>query len=119
MLRVGLLTSTQAMLIGLFAPICWGMSVSLVRGIAEGFGMALGQFFPYCVATICVFFHCRFAGLSSYRQAVSLFRHTDGKPELSEFLSGHLYFERRRADDGSRHGQLFVAVTHNSLCRAL
>lgn len=56
MLRVGLLTSTQAMLIGLFAPICWGMSVSLVRGIAEGFGMALGQFFLYCVATICVFF---------------------------------------------------------------
>lgn len=56
MLRVGLLTSTQATLIGLFAPICWGMSVSLVRGIAEGFGMAQGQFFLYCVATICVFF---------------------------------------------------------------
>lgn len=30
--------------------------MSLVRGIAEGFGMALGQFFLYCVATICVFF---------------------------------------------------------------
>ena len=56
MLRVGSLTSTQATLIGLFAPICWGMSVSLVRGIAEGFGMAQGQFFLYCVATICVFF---------------------------------------------------------------
>ena len=94
------------------------MSVSLVRGIAEGFGMAQGQFFLYCVATICVFFIV-VTGLSSYRQAISLFRHTDGKPELSEFLSGHLHFERRRADDGSRHGQLFVAVTHNSLCRAL
>ena len=56
MLRVGSLTSTQATLIGLFAPICWGMSVSLVRGIAEGFDMAQGQFFLYCVATICVFF---------------------------------------------------------------
>lgn len=56
MLRVGSLTSAQATLIGLFAPICWGMSVSLVRGIAEGFGMAQGQFFLYCVATICVFF---------------------------------------------------------------
>lgn len=56
MLRVGSLTSTQATLIGLFAPICWGMSVSLVRGIAEGFGMAQGQFSLYCVATICVFF---------------------------------------------------------------
>ena len=30
--------------------------MSLVRGIAEGFGMAQGQFFLYCVATICVFF---------------------------------------------------------------
>ena len=56
MLRVGSLTSTRATLIGLFAPICWGMSVSLVRGIAEGFGMAQGLFFLYCVATICVFF---------------------------------------------------------------
>lgn len=55
MLRVGLLSSTQATLIGLFAPICWGMSVGLVRGIAEGFGMAQGQFFLYCVATTCVF----------------------------------------------------------------
>ena len=95
------------------------MSVSLVRGIAEGFGMAQGQFFSLLCCNDLRFFHCRFAGLSSYRQAVSLFRHTDGKPELSEFLSGHLYFERRRADDGSRHGQLFVAVTHNALCRAL
>lgn len=55
MLRVSSLTSTQATLIGLFAPICWGMSVGLVRGIAEGFGMAQGQFFLYCVATTCVF----------------------------------------------------------------
>lgn len=119
MLKVSSLTSTQATLVGLFAPICWGMSVSLVRGIAEGFGMAQGQFFLYCVATTCVFFIVGLARLSSHRQAISLFRHTDGQSELSDFLSGHLYFERRRADDGSRYGQLFVAVTHNSLCRAL
>ncbi len=49
------LSTRQATLIGLFAPVCWGMSVSLVRGIAEGFGMAQGQFFLYCVATACVF----------------------------------------------------------------
>ena len=45
----------RATLIGLFAPVCWGMSVSLVRGIAEGFGMAMGQFLLYVVATVCVF----------------------------------------------------------------
>ena len=118
MLKVSSLTSTQATLVGLFAPICWGMSVSLVRGIAEGFGMAQGQFFLYCVATTCVFF---IVGLPDFHRIDKryLFRHTDGQSELSDFLSGHLYFERRRADDGSRYGQLFVAVTHNSLCRAL
>ena len=42
-------------MIGLIAPVCWGMSVSLVRGIAEGFGLAQGQFFLYCVSTLCVF----------------------------------------------------------------
>ena len=49
------LSAGQATAIGLFAPICWGMSVSLVRGIAEGFGMAQGQFLLYCVATVSVF----------------------------------------------------------------
>lgn len=46
----------RATLIGLFAPVCWGMSVSLVRGIAEGFGMAMGQFLLYVVSTLCVYF---------------------------------------------------------------
>ena len=36
------------------------MSVSLVRGIAEGFGMAQGQFLLYCVATVCVYLIVRF-----------------------------------------------------------
>ena len=35
-------SSTKATLIGLSAPICWGMSVGLVRGITESFGMAAG-----------------------------------------------------------------------------
>ena len=94
MLKVSSLTSTQATLVGLFAPICWGMSVSLVRGIAEGFGMAQGQFFLYCVATTCVFFIV-------------------GLPDFHRIDKRYLYF------DGSRYGQLFVAVTHNSLCCAL
>lgn len=38
--------------IGLIAPVCWGMSVSLVRGIAENFGMAQGQFFLYLIAAV-------------------------------------------------------------------
>lgn len=51
------LSTSQATLIGLIAPICWGMSVSLVRGIAEGFGLAQGQFFLLnCVSTLCVLF---------------------------------------------------------------
>lgn len=48
--------SARATALGLLAPLCWGMSVGLVRGIAEGFGMAQGQFLLYCVATLCVFF---------------------------------------------------------------
>lgn len=55
MIRHHSLTSAQATLIGLFAPICWGMSVGLVRGIAEGFGMAQGQFLLYTIATLSVY----------------------------------------------------------------
>ncbi|MDR3898462.1 MAG: aromatic amino acid DMT transporter YddG [Duodenibacillus sp.] len=56
MLSARNLSTNQATLVGLIAPICWGMSVSLVRGIAEGFGLAQGQFFLYCVSTLCVLF---------------------------------------------------------------
>lgn len=55
MIRTNNLSVGQATLIGLFAPICWGMSVGLVRGIAEGFGMAQGQFLLYCISTVAVF----------------------------------------------------------------
>ncbi len=47
---------SRATLIGLAAPVCWGMSVSLVRGIAEGFGLAQGQCLLYIVASCCLYF---------------------------------------------------------------
>lgn len=46
----------HATLIGILAPICWGMGVSLIRGIAEGFGLAQGQTLLYLTAAICLFF---------------------------------------------------------------
>lgn len=55
----------RATLIGLFAPICWGMSVSLVRGIAEGFGLAMGQCLLYCVAAGFLLF---LVGLPNFRR---------------------------------------------------
>ena len=35
MIRTNGLTPAQATAIGLLAPACWGLTVSLVRGIAE------------------------------------------------------------------------------------
>lgn len=49
-------SAAQATLIGLTAPLCWGMSVSLVRGIAEGYGMAVGQCILYCVSSVFLYF---------------------------------------------------------------
>ncbi|MDO5532488.1 aromatic amino acid DMT transporter YddG [Sutterella sp.] len=46
----------RATLIGLFAPVCWGMGVALVRGIAEGFGLAQGETLLYLVAVVCLWF---------------------------------------------------------------
>ena len=56
MLSARNLSASQATLIGLSAPICWDMSGSLVRGIAEGFGLAQGQFLLYCVSPLYVVF---------------------------------------------------------------
>lgn len=55
----------RSTLIGLFAPVCWGMSVGLVRGIAEGFGLAQGQCMLYCVAAAFLFF---LVGLPDFRR---------------------------------------------------
>lgn len=49
-------TSVRATMVGLLAPICWGMSVALIRGIAEGFGLAQGQTLLYTVSAVCLFF---------------------------------------------------------------
>lgn len=53
---ISLHSPAGATLIGLFAPIMWGASVSLVRGIAENFGIAQGQCLMYLVSAICLFF---------------------------------------------------------------
>lgn len=53
------MTTQRATLIGLLAPLCWGMGVSLVRGIAEGFGLAQGQTLLYTTAAVCLFFVVR------------------------------------------------------------
>ena len=45
--------SHKATLVGLTAPVCWGMSVGLVRTITEQFGLAAGLTILY--ATTCVF----------------------------------------------------------------
>ena len=44
---------TRATLIGIIAPICWGMSVGLVRTITETFGLAAGMSILY--GTTCLF----------------------------------------------------------------
>lgn len=56
---------SRSTLIGLLAPLCWGLSVGLVRGIAEGFGMAQGQFLLYCIATTILYF---MVGLPDFRK---------------------------------------------------
>ena len=109
MLSARNLSTNQATLVGLIAPICWGMSVSLVRGIAEGFGLAQGQFFLYCVSTLCVLFT---VGMPDFRKI-------DRELKLAFLLFGDLYVLGRRADDGGGDGELPVACAHHPLCRAL
>lgn len=52
-------------LIGLMAPICWALGVSLVRGIAEGFGLAQGQTLLYFIAAVMLLFT---VGLPDWRK---------------------------------------------------
>ena len=42
-IMLNLKSTTGATLIGMIAPLMWGASVSLVRTIAENFGIAQGQ----------------------------------------------------------------------------
>lgn len=55
---------TRATCIGLLAPIFWGMSLGIVRGIAEGFGLAQGEFLLYLAGTTFVYF---FIGLPNFK----------------------------------------------------
>lgn len=47
---------THATLIGIIAPICWGMSVGLVRTITETFGLAAGMSILYGTTCLFLFF---------------------------------------------------------------
>lgn len=49
-------TQAAATVIGLIAPLMWGASVSLVRTVAENFGIAQGQCLLYVVAAVALFF---------------------------------------------------------------
>lgn len=118
MLSARNLSVSQATLIGLIAPICWGMSVSLVRGIAEGFGLAQGQFLLYCVSTLCVLFTVGLPGFKKIDKRYLFFRNPDGEPELAFLLSGDLYLFGRCTDDGGGNGELSLAVAHHPLCRS-
>lgn len=110
MLSARNLSASQATLIGLIAPICWGISVSLVRGLTEGFGLAQGQFLLYCVSTLCVLFT---VGLPDFKKIDKryLFLGIPTANLSSLSLSG------RCADDGGGNGELSLAVAHHSLCR--
>ena len=108
MLAARNLSPRQTTLIGLIAPICWGMSVSLVRGIAEGFGLAQGQFLLYCVSTLCVFLTVGFpnfrkmdrrylwigiptANLSSLSFCLAIFTSTGGAQTMEVGMVNYLW----------------------------
>lgn len=47
--------AAAATLIGILAPILWGMRTGLTRGIVEDFGLAAGQFILYAFSTVVLF----------------------------------------------------------------
>ena len=114
MIRTNGLTPGQATAIGLLAPVCWGLTVSLVRGIAEGFGMAQGEFLLYLIATVSVFLA---AGLPDFSRMDRRYLFLGVPTACVSSLSFCL--RRRRSDDGSRDGQLHVARAHRPFCGAL
>ena len=58
-------TPAAATALGVIAPVCWGASIPLVRGIAEEFGMAQGQFVLYTIAAVYLFLT---VGLPDFRR---------------------------------------------------
>ena len=51
-------TFRKATLTGLLAPLLWGMSVGLVRGISEDFGLARGLMLLYGISVMYIIFVC-------------------------------------------------------------
>ncbi len=49
-------STAKATALGVMAPVLWGTTIPLVRGIVENFGLTLGEFALYFLATICLFF---------------------------------------------------------------
>lgn len=113
------MTTQRATLIGLLAPLCWGMGVSLVRGIAEGFGLAQGQTLLYTTAAVCLFFRHRHSGSADRRQAIPHFWSADSQRELALLHALYLFFCWRNADDGGGHGELPLARSDTPFCRGL
>ena len=64
---------TRATLFGLTAPICWGMTVGLIRSITESFGLAAGLTLLYGATIVFLFFLL-------------------GRPRLSAFPRKYLFF---------------------------
>ena len=46
----------RATLVGLLAPVCWGMSVGLIRSLEEVFGMAQGLTICYVIGMLFTLF---------------------------------------------------------------
>lgn len=66
-------TARKATLTGLLAPLLWGMSVGLVRGISEDFGLARGLMLLYGISVVFLLFIL-------------------GRPNLSVYPKKYLYF---------------------------
>lgn len=45
-------STTKATALGVLAPVLWGTTIPLVRGIVEDFGLTLGEFALYSLATV-------------------------------------------------------------------
>lgn len=90
------MTTQRATLIGLLAPLCWGMGVSLVRGIAEGFGLAQGQTLLYITAAVCLFFVIGIPDLRTVDTSFLACRQPTRARYASRSLSFFLLAERRR-----------------------
>lgn len=113
------MTTQRATLIGLLAPLCWGMGVSLVRGIAEGFGLAQGQTLLYNHRCGMPLFRHRHSGSADRRQAIPHFWPADSQRELAMLHARYLFFCWRNADDGGGHGELPLARSDTPFCRGL